>query len=286
MTGSMTSGSGGHSDTRREGVARAELRGRIEPFLFEHLPREPIALESVDPAALLTRSRLSLGTKLLVLRSLKHDDDALNDLYAEHISLFSLGTFSEPGNPEKQSLEAYLAAFRDILRGMRARGFDDSSSVVPLAHDGTLLNGEHRVACAIALGIPKITCVRTSAISGDFGARFFRARGASTHLMDLSALAFLESSPRTHTALIWPSATGNDDRVHGILGDVVYSKSVPLTWNGARNFVAEVYRGENWLGSPDEGFPGADSKAAACFASDGPVRLVLFQPTSGEYCRR
>jgi hypothetical protein len=54
----------------------------------------------------------------------------------------------------------YLQSSKDLLSSMQRIGFDRSCPV-PLDVNGELLNGSHRVGCAIALGMKEIPVLLT-----------------------------------------------------------------------------------------------------------------------------
>ena len=56
----------------------------------------------------------------------------------------------------KLQLDDYVKSAKDLLESMSSHGFDEKYPV-PIDPDGELLNGSHRVACALALEIPYIT---------------------------------------------------------------------------------------------------------------------------------
>lgn len=59
----------------------------------------------------------------------------------------------------KRGLDDYVTAAQGLLASMKANGFLQKYAV-PIDPDGELLNGSHRVACALALGIPSIPVIR------------------------------------------------------------------------------------------------------------------------------
>ena len=58
----------------------------------------------------------------------------------------------EPKQPKKLSISCYKKSCLDLLASMTKRGFLPRHSI-PIAKDGRILNGSHRLACASALGI-------------------------------------------------------------------------------------------------------------------------------------
>ena len=64
-----------------------------------------------------------------------------------------------PTDKWKQSTDDYVASVRTLLASMQDMGFL-ASGAVPVDPNGELLDGSHRVACALALGIPQVSVMR------------------------------------------------------------------------------------------------------------------------------
>jgi hypothetical protein len=257
-------------------MTSAEVLRRVDPFLAEHIDPGEHEIIRLDPRSLLAPSRFDLGVKLLFLEDLAAGNLCHLDLYDEHIRLFSLGKYEEPGKSPKHNLDDYVSSFSLLHANMQERGFDETESLIPLDRNGRLLNGSHRVASAIALGLSEVPCVRTRAVAGTYDFRFFRERGASTALLDLSAGCIARWLPACRVALLWPASRIDEAVAHELIPDMYYQKEIQLSADGARNLVAEVYRGEAWIGSRETGFRGAEAKAVPCFDSERPLRVVLF----------
>ena len=74
-------------------------------------------------------------------------------LYARHIQLRTGGV--EPGDPQrKPNLDAYRTQFDALIDGMAANGFDTTRPVRLSRADGLPCDGAHRMATAMALGVP------------------------------------------------------------------------------------------------------------------------------------
>jgi hypothetical protein len=102
-----------------------------------------------------TPRRYDLAVKWRFFRHLLEGGDEHSvELYRWHIAARS-GKRMESGlttDAWKRTLDDYVASAGALCRSMAYRGFDPSCAV-PIDLDGELLNGSHRVACALALGI-------------------------------------------------------------------------------------------------------------------------------------
>lgn len=259
-------------------IARADLTGLLEDFLIARLDpaRDRFALHSFLPR--LTWNRLDLAIKLFHAQTMgPAQPDFVRRLYDAHIHAFSLGEMSEPGNAAKN----HLQAFHDQFAAMRDRfardGFDPALSLVPLARDGSILNGAHRTACAMLHGV-QITGIQTGLEPVRYDHDYFRSRGMSQAHLDAAVLKYIQLSPRSRIALLWPAAGKDEGAARDLLGPLVYRKAVRLSPDGAHNLLTQVYAGEDWLGDPDANHPGIKVKLAGCFKGRRPVRVLVFDP--------
>lgn len=87
----------------------------------------------------------------------------------------------------KRTIDDYVASAASLCRSMASHGFDPSCAI-PIDPDGELLNGAHRLGCALALGIESVPVIhetrRVWAPAWDY--EFFVANGMGEE--DLSRL--------------------------------------------------------------------------------------------------
>ncbi|MDU8913851.1 hypothetical protein [Aestuariicoccus sp. MJ-SS9] len=241
--------------------------------------REGFALRRFTPG--LHHNRFDLAFKLGYLDGREvGGSEFLRGLYSSHIRAFSLGEMSEPGNDQKTDLDAFVTGFDEILADLQENGFDPERSLVPLASDGSILNGAHRCAAAMQLGMG-LTGVETGLDPVRYDWRFFQARGMTQEDLDAAAIAYVRHAPQAAIALLWPAAGRREGAVEDILGGFAYRKDLKLSARGARNLLAHVYANEPWLGTPEEDFPGIDAKLIPCFAGTQPLRALVFDRAPG-----
>ncbi len=272
---------GAARDPRVRRVSRASLEGRVEPFLLRRMDaaQAEFAVQEVRPA--LSWNRLDLAFKLIWLESAFGTRSAFAEaIYAAHIAAFSLGDMREPGAERKDSLQAFTSQFRTLAEAIASRGFDESESLVPLARDGTILNGAHRAAAAL-FHDRALTAVVTGLEPIRYDFRYFRKRGMSDAHLEATALKYVERSPTAAIALLWPAAGDDGGAVERLLGPLVYETRTHLTPNGARNLLSQVYAGEPWLGPAEKNHPGIDAKLVPCFSGNRPLRVLMFDIAPG-----
>jgi len=228
---------------------------------------------------LLTHTRFDLAFKLFYLDMKEKNGDLAKEVYLEHIRAFSLGKFIEPGNEEKVGKGKFLEEFEKTFESIKKDGFDSSKTLVPLSYNGSIANGAHRVASAIYLE-KKVDCVEIEAGDHIYDYNFFYKRGVSTDVLDMVANKFIEFADNAYIAFIWPIGVNKDKEVERIISNIVYKKSIKLTPNGAHNLLSQIYYGEEWLGSIENGFKGANAKLIECFKTFDEFSVYAFQAKS------
>lgn len=117
---------------------------------------------TLPPASLVTPRRLDLAIKCRYFKHLLHGGDPESELvYRWHI-LKRNGARIDAGLPTdwwKRSTDDYVSSAMQLAASMRYSGFLPLYAV-PVDLDGELLGGAHRVACALALGLPEIPVTR------------------------------------------------------------------------------------------------------------------------------
>ncbi len=260
-------------------INKNHLLKLIEPHFAKDLAQDNYEIETIKANKLLTSTRFDLAFKLLYLDMKDKGVNFATEFYKEHIRAFSLGKFSEPGNESKDSIERFYEEFDNTYESIKESGFDSTKTLIPLSKNGSIANGSHRVASAIHLDLD-IECVKIDSVDHIYDYRFFYNRNVSSEILDAVATKFVEYADDIFIAFIWPRASGKDEELEKIIPNIVYQKDISLTPNGAHNLLSQIYFGEEWLGSIEDGFAGSKGKLAECFPSFDPVRVVAFQAGS------
>jgi hypothetical protein len=269
-------------------VDRPDFRKRLEEARADSVARPDGAaafpVEWVEPRTLLTPQRFDFAAKHIYAR---HREKNVNcdwgrSIYAFHLKVWN--GFHEEA-PRKDSLADFLDSFHQVIDGTREAPDRGMLSFIPLARNGSPLNGAHRIVSALLLK-RSVACVQTSVDPKwvDFGQRFFEARAASAgnlsahENLDAMALEFCRMLPNVAIAVKFPSAKRGNYKVEQILSEhasVFYRKDVTLVQEGPVHLVRMLYERESWLGSWADNFDGARQKASRCFADAGPARFFL-----------
>ena len=128
---------------------KSSLIGLIDPFLLEKMKFESYNVESVDPIKLISWNRLDLGFKKIFLELKQSNYSVARGFYRHDIRSQTLGKYKEFGNEYKSSFEIYEKVFNELQRSFSKNNFCQKTSLIPLAYDGTILNGAHRTSLAL-----------------------------------------------------------------------------------------------------------------------------------------
>ncbi len=224
--------------------------------------------------------------KYVEFREKGYDMHFARALYLRHIEAFSGGSFREPGSDTKTSAEAYLSEFDALIDSIRTNGYEASSSPIPMNERRVIGDGAHRVAACAYFGLD--VPVVTEEFDGCYNYRFFQDMYLSEADADYIATAYLEDSGKdAHVLCLWPSAFKYPDKLEQArtLIDrdrLVYKKTVPLTYNGMKNFMIQTYADFEWAGTPEDHFKGIYGKLDPCYAEGFPVEAYLLQCSDEE----
>lgn len=122
----------------------------------------PASAGLVTPSPLVTSRRFDLAVKWRLFSHLRHggDEDAFR-VYCWMIEARS-GARMQAGlatDKWKRSIRDYLTSAALLCQSMQDGGFD-SSKPIPIDPAGELLDGSHRLACALALNLSEIPISR------------------------------------------------------------------------------------------------------------------------------
>ncbi len=260
-------------------LTKDEIKPLVDSHLYPELIRGEYEVKVCKAIELLTYNRLDLAFKLVYLNMRNYHASYAEELYKDHIRAFTLGTFHEYGNEEKNNFEQYLLDFKDISENIENHGFDSTQTIIPISRDGSILNGAHRLACAI-FHDKEVSCVELAPSPPQYNYECFYKRGVSITNLEVAVNHFIQTANNVYLAFIWPTATGKDKEIESIFSKIVYKKEVLLNLNGAHNLLSQIYAGEEWLGSIENNFRGLDAKRNKCFTNSKHLRVIAFQSDS------
>ncbi|POB13204.1 hypothetical protein [Halobacteriovorax sp. DA5] len=248
----------------------------VDSHFFRLLKSPSYETNIKSPSFFLTNKRFDLGFKLTYLKYKNTKSQWPKDLYISHINAFSLGEFTEPGNPKKNNSEIFLESFDSITKDIAANGFREDESLIPINHNNIILNGAHRVSSAIH-NKRTISTIQIDEPDPNYDYIFFKKRNVKQQYLDCAALSIIENKEDLFAAILWPSSNSKITDIEKLIPNIFYIKSINLNKNGAHNLLSQIYFEEEWIGSPQDNFKGCYGKLTECFQSNSPLRIVIFQ---------
>jgi hypothetical protein len=228
---------------------------------------------------LLTPNRIDVFFKILYLKLKQFGATSLAEkIYKNHIRIITNGIYTEEGS-NKKSYSDYLEEFNDLFISIKKHGFNEYKSTLPLAKNGTITNGAHRLAICAFLKIQSIPVISLNEPQHTYDYNFFFKRGMSKSLIDFAILEFLLITNNNFLAVIWPSADKKIDYLKEF-DNLIYEKKIKFNPRGAQSFVAQVYKKHEWVGSFEEGYGGVLNKVNETFRDFSPLHLIFFKATS------
>ena len=262
-----------------ERIGRSALAGRIEPFILDLLEREQYVADPISATELLTWNRLDLAFKLLFLELKDRHPRLASQIYREDIRSQTLGTFTEHENETKNTFEKYVSAFQSIEKSILDEGFDSQRSLVPVSSTGAIFNGAHRVASAIRANAD-VWRLQTELPIHVCDYRFYQSNGVATKFIEMAVRRYINQAHGVYLAFLWPSGISKTKQSESLIPNIVYRRTLPLSLNGGRNLLFELYKHMDWIGSKRNGYSGIEQKLAECFPKLEEVTVVAFQAPS------
>ena len=245
-------------------------------------------IEYIRARELLVSSRLDLVVKYKYVEAYDKGLDIafIQDLYYAHLEAFSEGAFIEPGKENtKKSYQNYVTVFHELIESIKENGVKKEWSVIPVGRNNTIIDGSHRVAIAMFYDLT-IPIVRYEEFDDRYDYNFFRNKLLEKRYLDYIATEYIRLKENVFFACIWPRA---DKSKHAIADkmireccDVVYMSCVALNYQGLRNLMIQVYGGQEWCGTIQNGYKGISGKADACYQDNSETVIYVLDNTSLE----
>lgn len=258
-----------------------DIADKIEPFIFESINSDFVEVVEKDAIDFLTSDRIDVAAKLLFIDYLNCSVDFYRDVYKDHLRVITLGSFKEYGSLTKHSYLDFEEEYKSIVNSIYEKGFSIDQSIIPLALNGSIANGAHRLAASIYHG-KKVSIINTNSISQNFNYDFFFKRGMPRLFVEAMCKKYTDIQKNVRLAVVWPVAQGKESEIEDILGEILYSNCINVSRNSLHTIVCEVYKDEVWLGNISDRFIGAMGKVIPCYLKNSPLRLYLFQSDSNE----
>lgn len=248
----------------------------------------PYEIRELNAKELLCPERFDLAAKIAYIEAREKGGDMsfARELYRKHIAAFSEGTYTEPGDENKTSLDKFFSVFDELIDDYKENGFDSNKSLIPIGRNNIILDGAHRTACAIYYG-GTVSTISFPQFEVNFDYRYFQGRRLSNEMLEYMAVVYSRyASKPLYLACLWPvSPTPKRPQAVSLIAaqyGIVYDSTIMLKKNGLRNFMMQIYQHQDWIGTPENHFAGVMGKVNACFAPNAPTEAILFEGGSLE----
>lgn len=209
------------------------------------------------------------------------------EMYEKHIEAFSDGTFKEQGDGYKNSLKKYFEVFDKLIDDFKENGFNEKVSLVPIGKYNEILDGAHRVACALYFK-EDVKVIKFDNLSVDYGFEFFKKRLLDDFYLNFIAKEYVALDRDVYVMFVWPKIGNmeNNEYIKNSLEkdnfNIIYQKKIKLDKKGLWNVIFNTYKDEFWVGSPRNNFKGVDKNTSLNYSECGYFYVYILGNTNFE----
>lgn len=251
----------------------------LEPEIFQKIGSDLYDVQVSEPYELLKWNRLITAFDIFYLNYKDKNQQLAHKVYFERVRSVTFDRFEEPGNADKNSYDTYCLAFDNIFESINKHGFDKFKSLLPLAKNGSIINGSHRLASSI-VSDKKVYYLKleNNFIIDDYKVLF--ERNVPLDIIELAVCEFIKYSKNIYLAFLWPSSKKHLDTIEKKFNNILYRKEIELNTNGAFNLLTELYKHMDWSGNENNSYSGINQKLVECFPSFEKFTVFAFQADS------
>lgn len=255
------------------------LEKRLHPntLRFYSLPPES-KIKHGAPAHLLNAKRLDVIARYIYAKSKiegigrQWGEFVYTNFITAQTRNFAKGTL----DPGRNSMQDYLDTFDALIDSINAKGFLDTGLIIPTCQ-GTLVDGAHRLATALACNVPSIETVELAGQPQCVTLADMRRYGMDSDAMGDIARTYIHLKPATRCAVLFPVSSGNHEPAQRILESHVcvdFKIECPLTRAGLKRLQHMLYGHHPWWSEKN-----AHDFTEKRFNGRHPATLVFFQET-------
>ena len=235
----------------------------------------------------ITHHRFDLMAKYLYLKYNK--SKFYQELYEKHILTFNQAW----EEPRKKCIKDFVSSFKEIKNSIKKYGFNIKKPIT-IGKNGVIINGAHRLATCFYYNIePKFKFSDRNGCES-YHYDFFLNRNnywkkdnktynnLETIYTDVMALEYIKVKTNIFPIVFYPICykifeknKENIIKIFNNYGNIYYVTKKKFNKKQLKNFIKELYRGENWIGGlfPNDACGG---KLDLCYSQDY-TQLYLFQ---------
>lgn len=214
----------------------------------------------VDPRDLLHPARLDVAVKalyanLILGRPTLHSGIDIELNYLKHI-LYRTGG-KEPGDEaRKSSLADFQQQFIELVHSMKTRGFLAEFPIPVSSRTGLILNGAHRLAAALCLGLPQVPVTFHDDVDGlTWNSNWFINQGCSPTEIDEFTRAWIAlRGDHAGCVILWPTMEAHwaeIERQVQAVTPIAYRRTITLPRHAYDELMRDIYA-TDWGPVPGE----------------------------------
>lgn len=214
----------------------------------------------IDPRELLHPERLDIAVKAMYANSIlgKPTHNSLisaEENYLNHI-LFRTGG-REPGDENRKgSLDQFQQQFIELIDSMQTNGFDANHPIPVARRTGIILNGAHRLAAALCLGIKNVPIILQDDVDGlTWNCNWFVMNGFSPTAIDEITKTWVSlRADLAGCVILWPAAESHWHKIESDIQEttpIVYRRTIHLSTAAFKECVRDIYA-TDWGPIPGE----------------------------------
>lgn len=255
------------------------MRNLIHPNTLNYyrLP-EHATVRWVETRSLLCSERLDVLARWAFARSVLNGHGvAFGEELYRTLLLRQSDDFSRGTDPGKSDISSYLASFRELLQDMSVRGFDPTRSVLPVC-GRTIVDGAHRLAAALALGLERVPCIDVEGEPMVLDAATLLRFGMPQWQVDWLTLMHCRFRTDMRAAVFFPRAHRRaDEGIQRLAAQAEVARriSVSLTRVGMRRLMRLLYGAHTWWDDYQE-----RRFSQRRWSSRAPATVVFFVPSA------
>lgn len=238
--------------------------------------------KTVPARNLIKANRFDMFAKLIYIHYRKSNPELALRVYEEHIIAFN-PDLKEPGRDDKNGINDFVQTFDNLIDNFKDNEFDSTISLIPVAEDGTPLDGSHRIA-SLAYFNKEVDILQFNEVKpkSNFDYLYFQKRGLSWATSDLIAKLGTDYIKNLHVACLW-SKIGKERAKEFAINcftdnfPIYYQKEIRIPLEGLGRFMYEIYKHQDWVGNKENDYVGARSKALSCYDRNQMVHFIVFQ---------
>lgn len=262
-----------------------DIRNKIDNYIIDSYKLDTSKkynIEYISARELVVPERIDLIAKIKYVESYdkKLDTEYFKELYRETIEAFSGATYVEPGNPNKNSFDKYLNTFNELIDDIKQNGIDPNKSIIPVGNNGAILDGAHRVSIAAYYNLD-VPIIRFENANANFNIEFFKKNLLDTDYINYLMLEYAKIKNNIYVICLWPRCSKDNKNIAQSYIQkklkVLYTSNINLNYNGLKNFMIQIYRKFDWIGTYKDNHKGALNKVDNCYIENEDIQIIIVE---------